>query len=183
MATKVFIGKSVVINNEKYFTFSNSSLARNDGYYTDNKLNAPEDVRFKKTQIFEPKVLVWLAISEHGVSKVYIHKSKCAINSEIYLNKCLKQILVPFVRDRYPDNDYVFWPDLASAHYANNVTNYLEAQSIKFVAKSDNPPNVPQARPIENFWASLSLLVYIEGWRAKTKKQLIAIIKKKLKKN
>ena len=33
----------------------------------------------------------------------------------------------------------------------------------------DNPPNVPLACPIENFWANLSLKVYDLGWQAQTK--------------
>jgi len=45
----------------------------------------------------------------------------------------------------------------------------------------DNPPNVPQARPIENFWANLDLKVYDKGWQAQTKMQLIRRIRNKLK--
>lgn len=48
LATKVFIEKSKIIDDEKYFTLSHSDLSGNDGYYTDNKWSAPEDVRFKK---------------------------------------------------------------------------------------------------------------------------------------
>ena len=32
--------------------------------------------------------------------------------------------------------------------------------------ESINPPNVPQARPIENFWGSLAQKVYEGGWEA-----------------
>ena len=46
----------------------------------------------------------------------------------------------------------------------------------------DNPPNVPQARPIENFWANLYLKVYDKDWQAQTKTKLIRRIRNKLKK-
>jgi hypothetical protein len=49
----------------------------------------------------------------------------------------------------HPDNNYVLWPDLASLHYAKISTEWLEANNIDFVAKQHNPPNLPQARPIE----------------------------------
>ena len=45
----------------------------------------------------------------------------------------------------------------------------------------DNPPNVPQARPIENLWTNLSLNVYDKGWQTQTKTQLIRRIRNKLK--
>ena len=49
------------------------------------------------------------------------------------------------------------------------------------IAKNDNPPNVPQACPIENLWANFSSKVYEGGWKAKSKKQLVASIKKNCK--
>ncbi len=52
---------------------------------------------------------------------------------------------------------------------------------IEYVAKEDNPPNVPQARPIENFWGCLSQKVYEGGWEAKTQQQLVKRITLKLK--
>ena len=52
---------------------------------------------------------------------------------------------------------------------------------IEYVAKEDNPPNVPQARPIENFWACLCQKVYEDGWQAQTQQELIERIERKLK--
>ena len=41
-------------------------------------------------------------------------------------------------------------------------------ENINYVDKSLNPPNVPQARPIENFWGDLAQKVYNGGWYAKS---------------
>jgi hypothetical protein len=54
-------------------------------------------------------------------------------------------------------------------------------KNINYVAKKINPPNVPQARPIENFWSDLCQKVYEDNWAAKTEKQLIRRISNKLK--
>ena len=48
-------------------------------------------------------------------------------------------------------NKYVFWPDLASAHYAQVVQDYLKEKKINYVPKWMDPANVPKARPIEDF--------------------------------
>ena len=53
--------------------------------------------------------------------------------------------------------------------------------SDTFLLKEDNPPNVSQARPIENFWGCLSQKVYEGGWEAKTQQQLVKRITLKLK--
>ena len=56
--------------------------------------------------------------------------------------------------NKYHKNKKIlFWPDLASSHYADICTSFLKEKNINFVEKSKNPPNVPQARPIEKFCA------------------------------
>ena len=42
---------------------------------------------------------------------------------------------------------------MATSHYTKKVKEYLMESGIEFVPKSKNPPNVPQARGIERFWA------------------------------
>jgi lipoate synthase len=44
---------------------------------------------------------------------------------------------------------------LAKAHYAKSIQNYLREQNINFVQEEDNPPNLPECRPIEDFWGVL----------------------------
>lgn len=83
-----------------------------------------------------------------------------------------------FIEKYHSEDEIMFWPDLASCHYAKKTLN---EQNIPFVPKNDNPPNVPQARPIENFWAVLKRKVYEKGWEAQNDKQLIGRIKRKLK--
>jgi hypothetical protein len=75
----------------------------------------------------------------------------------------------------------VFWPDSASAHYAKNTLVRLEELKIQYVRKQDNPTNVLQIRPIENFWANLKRKVYSNNYRPKYVKYLMAKIRKELK--
>lgn len=124
--------------------------------------------------------MVWVAISEKGISDHYVHRSKNAITSKTYLNQCLKKRLLPFIQQHHQDNNFVFWPDQASAHYAKIVLEWLDDNNIEVVEKRYNPPNLPQARPIETFWAQLSQKVYSKGWEAKTLTQLIRRINFKI---
>ena len=38
--------------------------------------------------------------------------------------------------------------------------------------RDDNPPNLPEARPIEDFWGILKGLVYKNNWQAENLDQL-----------
>lgn len=46
-----------------------------------------------------------------------------------------------------------FWPDLASCHYSKKTTEWYKLNSIDFVARDSNPPNCPELRPVERYWA------------------------------
>ncbi|XP_030767135.1 uncharacterized protein LOC115890913 [Sitophilus oryzae] len=167
------------MDDEKYFTLSNSEMKGNDGFYTDNYENVPDDVRLKSKKKFENKILVWFAISEAGfISHPYIGVVRGEVlNAELYIENCLPKLL-QFLNTHHVDDEIIFWPDIASCHYARITNDWYEANNINFVPKVDNPPNLPQARPVEEFWAILSRTVYNNGWQAQNEEQLTPYIQK-----
>lgn len=175
-------GVSLIIDDEKYFTFGWSKGEQNRGFYTDNIAITPDNIRFIPKSKFESKVLVWCAISLKGISQLHIQDSRApAIKSETYISKCLTK-LRRFIRNKHENDDIIFWPDNASSHYAKKTINWLTENNIPFVPKEANPPNIPKARPIEDFWNLLCQQVYKKGWEARTTDELILKIKKSVKK-
>ena len=120
-----------IIDDESYFTFANTSLSGNNVYYSNDPKSAPDTVKYRFKAKFEPKLLVWMAISPHGVCRPFFVQKNLAINSETYLQNCIKKRLIPFIKEYYSDNKYVFWPDLATSHYANIVQNYLKSEKYQ----------------------------------------------------
>ena len=171
----------VIMDDEKYFSLSNVNMPGNAYYYTSDNTTAPPDIKYNKKSKYEPKIMIWLAMSSKGVSEPYIHRSKGAINADTYLNQCIKSKLIPFINKYHPTDDVIFWPDLAQAHYSTEVLVFLEASYVSVVPKAINPPNIPQGRPIEDFWGVLAQLVYEKNWETTTVKQLERRIRKKLK--
>lgn len=174
-------GTSIVLDDEKYFTFAHHDLSGNDIFYTKDIERTPDNVRYNGKAKYEQKILVWIAISSKGVSAPFIRPiGGPAINADVYISECIPK-LKEFV-DKYHKNDkIIFWPDLASSHYSNKSLQCLTDQKVPFVPKEDNPPNVPQARPVENFWGVLDRMVYDNGWEAKTELHLVNRIAQKLK--
>ena len=74
------------------------------------------------------------------------------MKADEYLRECLIKRLLPFINKYHSDKEVLFWPDLAPIHYANSVKEWLNDNSIGFVGRYENPPAVPQARPIEKYW-------------------------------
>lgn len=179
--TRNYPGTSFILDDESYFTLSKYQMPGNDIYYARDATTTPAAVKFRFKKKFEPKVMLYVAVSDKGVSEPYFKPSGLAINQEIYQKECLSKILLPFIRKYHSDDNYVFWPDKASSHYANKTLEFLSDNNIPFVPKDRNPTNLPQCRPVEDFFGQLSALVYQHGWKANSIKQLKTRIKKCLK--
>ena len=70
------------------------------------------------------------------------------------------------------NTQYIFWPDLAGAHYSNKFVQFLNDQNIKFVPKSENPLNTDEISCIEDFKGLIKGEVYKDDWEAENLAQL-----------
>ena len=65
---------------------------------------------------YPEKLLVWITISEKGISEPIFIPKKALLTGCMYREECVKQRLVPFLEEHHAEGDYFFWPDLASCH-------------------------------------------------------------------
>ena len=170
-----------ILDDESYFTLSHSTINGNNNFYSSDVSLTPESEKFTKKSKHEPKLLVWVAMSPAGLSLPFIQPAGMAITSKLYVDKCLRPKLLPFIEAHHADGNYAFWPDLASSHYADNTLDFLLENGINHVDKNDNPANLPEVRPIEDFWSLLKGEVYKNGWKASNLTQLRKKILKCLK--
>ena len=146
----LFRKKLVIIDDESYFPLVNTNLSGNSVYYTSDPDAMSNEVNLRKRK-YEPKLIVWVDLSEKGVSKHYITPSRQVVDKEVYISKCLVK-LKKFINEVRKNDEIVFWADLSSAHYSNKVQDYLKGENIEYVPRDKNPPNVPELHPIEDFW-------------------------------
>ena len=74
-----------------------------------------DSVKYYDKAKYEAKLLVWVAISPAGISECFIVPSKMAVTQKVYLEECLVKRLLPFIKKYHRDDQYVFWPDMASS--------------------------------------------------------------------
>ena len=172
-----------VIDDEKYFGLSGYQMTGNRGYYTSDPKLTPEKVRTFGKKKFEPKVMLWIAMSPKGISRPVLTSGRSmSVTAHSYVNNCLNPHLLRFLNTHYPHGQgYVFWPDKASAHYAGLTTTFLSDNNIEYVKKEDNPTEVPQCRPVEDFFGLLATRVYHKNWVAKDAEHLKRRIRKCLR--
>jgi transposase len=177
---RVLRGKKILMDDESYFKLKCDYLPGNDHIYTSDLSTAPPDAKFRTERKFPVQLMVWICISEDAVSDVVFLERPNSVNADFYMKECISDKLTKFISDFHEDDNFIFWPDLASAHYATATQNLFHQLGIPFVDKAANPPNIPQCRPIENFWAALKAEVYKGGWEASSIPQLRRRIKRSL---
>ena len=134
---------AVVMDDESYFPFKHDQIPGNVGFYTMNKENTPPIIKYSPKTKFPKKMLVWIAISESGHSRPFFVPSRGSINGEVYRRECIEARLVPFLEKHHSDGDYIFWPDLASAHYAQQPRISFERKISILSQKSQTHPIPP----------------------------------------
>lgn len=143
-------GKCILMDDETYVKEDSRTLP-GPQFYTksvgEDVDDADSSVAMEK---FGQKVLVWQAICTCGL-RSSIFFTKGTINAQIYQKECLNKRLLPLYK--LHESPPLFWPDLASAHYAKSVLQWLSDNKVDFVEKDINPPNCPDLRPIERYWA------------------------------
>ena len=175
---------SIVMDDESYFCLKNDQTPANSGYYQkigSSNGDVPENVRFKYTSKYPEKLLMWITISEKGISEPFFLVKKASLNGATYRDECIKSRLLPFLEKYHSDQDFFFWPDLATCHYAKDTQELYSSLQIPYIPRDSNPPNTPQLRPIEKFWAILKDKVYEGGWEATTFRMLKQRVLKSLK--
>ena len=146
--------RDLVIDDESYFTFSGAGMPGNSGFYTTDPNITPPEIKFNQVAKFEPdKVMIWVAFSRRGISDIYFAPKKSSMDQETYRKQCLEKRLFKFIDENYDSrSEVLFWPDLASCHYATKTKEFLTKNDIIFVPRDHNPPNAPQIRPIHYIW-------------------------------
>ena len=111
--------------------------------YNIAKYREKADKKFKYTKDdkFAKKALIWQSICSCGKkSAPYISQS--TLSGQIYVKECLQKHFLPLIKSH--NNRPVFSSDLASIHYCKLAMEWYKKNNVKFVPKTENPPNCPK---------------------------------------
>lgn len=140
----------IIMDDETYVKFDYSSLPGPQFYTVQKGTDLPKSKKVIAVEKFGLKAMVWQAICECGLkSAPFVTTS--TMTSDVYIEQCLKKSLLPMIC--LHEGDVLFWPDLAAIHYSKKSVEWMSENGVSFVEKSMNPPNCPEIRPIEKFWA------------------------------
>lgn len=143
-------GKCILLDDETYVKKDMRTLPGPQFYTFHAGEDVPDQEKTVGIEKFGVKILVWQAICSCGLKSSSFFTTG-TVNGDVYRKECIKKRLVPLYRKH--GSLPIFWPDLATAHYAGDTLSLLNKEKIEFVSKEMNPPNCPELRPIEKYWA------------------------------
>ena len=73
--------------------------------------------------------------------------------------------LILFLQEKYPDDGYYFWPDLAAECYAHGRIPFLGDACILVIRREEYAGNMLKLRLVQDFWAFLKKEVEEDGCR------------------
>lgn len=140
----------IIMDDETYVKADFNQLPGQQ-FYSQLK-NCYVNKKFKNIRCdkFAKKYLIWQGICTCGLRSTSFVTSG-TMNKDVYIKECLGKRLLPMYRKH--THGCLFWPDSASCHYAIPSLGWYEGNGVHFVPKALNPPNVPELRPIELYWA------------------------------
>jgi hypothetical protein len=145
-ALKPSLTTHIIEDDESYFIIDGSNNCGSDSYFSHPSLEVAVKLSINLKRKIQIKFLFGFAI-----------------NSNTYINECIKKRLIKFIEKYHSDDNYILCPDLLSSHYPIKTISSFEELGINYVKREENSPNVPQLRNIEKFWVHLKRNVYSEG--------------------
>lgn len=140
----------LMMDDETYVKCDFRQLPGQKFYVSQFRGNVLPKYKYVLQDKYAKKMMIWQTICSCG-KKSRSFVTNATMTSDLYVKECLQKRLLPFIRSH--NCRVVFWPDLASCHYAKSTMAWYEKNGVEVLTKNMNPPNCPQLRPIEIFWA------------------------------
>lgn len=146
----------IIMDDESYLKADPKQMPGQQFYCKRRGRNVNDKFRYKFVDKFAKKFMFWQAICSCGL-KTQSYVCVGTMKSPEYIRECLEKRLLPLYRKH--TNPPLFWPDLATIHYSKDAISWYKANGVRYVDKAHNPPNCPELRPIERYWANLKRIL------------------------
>lgn len=134
----------IMMDDETYVKMDFKQLPGQKFYASTIRGNVPKKFKYVLQDKYARKAMIWQAICSCGIkSRIFVTNE--TMNAKLYIDECLQKRLLPVIRSH--NGPVLFWPDLASIHYAKSM-EWCKSKEVDVLPKEMNPPNCPKLRPI-----------------------------------
>ena len=148
--------KKIVFSDEKLFVVEQKYNAQNDRIYALSIEDIPENVRTVKRFHKSNSIMIWGAVSYNGKIPLKFVEKGVKINAKHYQDEILESTLKPNISTLYPDDQWIFQQDSASAHRAKTTQQWLTTNCPDFIGFKEWLPSSLDLNPLDfSIWGTL----------------------------
>ena len=130
---------NLIFSNEKLFTVEAAFNHRNYRVLAKSLQDIPSGLKMvRRTQKPAP-VMVWAAASSEGKSPLIFFPKGIKTNKKVYIDKILKDGLMPWTSGMYPNANWTFQQDGATSHTANLTQHWCKDHCPVFISRGMTP--------------------------------------------
>lgn len=159
----------LLIDDETYVKADFRQIPGQKFYYSKIRGDVPKKYKAILIDKYAKKYMIWQGLCTCGL-KTAAYVTNANMTSNLYQKECLEKIVLPFIDEH--KGPLKFWPDLASCHYSNSTLNFYKENKMDVIPKNHNPPNTPELRPIERYWAIIKQKLFKYGGSIRTPQEL-----------
>ena len=145
--------RKILFSDEKLFTIQQSYNHQNDHIWSKTPPGANQII--PRSQ--KPKSLMaWAGFTPDGKLPLKFIDEGVKINQEMYRQEILEDLILPWTREHYPNNDWTFQQDSAPAHKAKLTQQWIQEHFPDFIDFLQWPPYSPNLNHLNYFiWSYL----------------------------
>ena len=151
---------NLVFSDEKIFNVQEFVNKQNDRVWLKGKSSDNFDNRVAMRKQSPACVMVWAAVTANGRSPLVFIDQGVKVNQQVYQQKVLNDVLIPWARKQFRTNTWTFQQDSAPSHKARSTQDFLRNHVPQFISSQQWPPYSPDLNPMDfSIWSILEAKV------------------------
>lgn len=147
----------ILFSDEKLFTIEQAHNLQNDRIWTSKPTSNFKTVERRQNP---ESVMVWGGICASGKTPLIFVDKGVKINQELYRRDILESVLLPWSKQHFKNEEWIFQQDSAPAHKAKKTQEWCKSNFPDFITSQEWPPYSPDLNPMDySIWSILETRV------------------------
>ena len=141
--------RKVLFSDEKFFSVEQAHNVQNDRVLASGSSEANKKGRIVSRTQKPAGVMVWAGVSFLGKTELIFVENGIQTNANNYVTDILQAVVLPWTKQTYPNQNWIFQQDSAPAHRARTTQEFCKNNFPAFWSPQQWLPYSPDLNPLD----------------------------------